>query len=166
MRKLLLATLLLLLFQACKQDNEASTQGQVENGLLFTFQGMPRTVALNGKAKELTAEWKEFKELQRGIDVMYNSVSNADLTLAINDLLEKEKKLGEAEIPEVYDHNKVKSRLKVLRTFILKTEAQLASNRDATSAIKEMLEANNALRNQLNLMVNNPVNLDSIFNEN
>lgn len=158
--------ILILIFLGCKKEAKNSSDEIMETKVLFTFQGLPNVVTLNTNAKEIASDWVEYQEFRHSLDVLFNSTTNEDLELAIENLIENEKKLTKGSFPSEFDHNKIKSRIKVNRTFLLKIQADLQNRKDASTSIRQMIDAHNALQGQLNLMVNNPINLDSIFNEN
>lgn len=164
MRRILVLMTGITLFFGCG-DGEPQTKDQTfDQGRLFTFQGTPSIVKLKSNAIILTNDWKEFSELELGFDVMYQATANEDLVLAIDDLLEREKMLGDSEYPEEFNTMKIRSRQKVLRTFMLKVKADLAYNRDVTEGLKQMLTAYNALREQMNTITNNPFSAEFILN--
>ena len=80
-------------------------------------------------------------------------------------MLEKEKALGQSTYPETFDKPQIKSRQRIFRTFLLKAQASLADQTDVNGPIKQMLEANNALRKQFNVLVNNKLDIELILNE-
>ena len=165
MRRILVLMMGIALFFGCG-DGEPQTEDQtLDQGRLFTFQGTPNVINLKANAITLIKNWKEFSELERGFDVMFQATANEDLVLAIDDLLEREKVLGESEYPEEFNTMKIRSRQKVLRTFMLKVKAGLAYNRDVTEGLKQMLTAYNALREQMNTITNNQFNTEFILNE-
>ena len=154
-----------VLLLSCGNSQTEEIDDTLKQESLFTFQGTPTLIKFSGEAVSLAEGWKEFAQLERGFDIMFQSSSNEDLVLAIDDLLEQENTLGEGEYPEKFDSMKIKSRQKVFRTFLLKIKAGLANNRDVTEALNQMLVAYNALRSQMNTIANNQLNTEIILNE-
>ncbi len=163
MRIITVFFVLSMVFLGCREKEDNAALEVAPQNVLFTFQGMPKLVPLRGKAKEIASNWKPYLEYKQSLDLMFNATTNEDLKLAIDDLLENEAMIREESFPEAYDHMKIKSRLKVERTFLLKIKAGLENNKDVVEGMKQLLQSHNALQRQLNLMVNNPIDLDSII---
>ena len=154
-----------MVFFGCKKDVKPEV---VDNAIpeFVTFKNTLKTQEFNTKARAILDSWLEFKELQNSFNLMYRAENNEDLVLVIDDLLEKEKALRESEYPEEFDKTQIKSRQKVLRTFLLKIKASLAEKTDIEKPIKQMLLARNAFRNQFNIIVNNELDTKLILDEN
>lgn len=162
--KMLIAVLILV--ASCKdKDQNASGDEQGSEQLGFDYRKMPKRVGINEKASDILDQWEEFGSFSRSFDILYRARNNEDLTLALDDLIEKEKLLAASDYPEIFDKPQIKSRQKVVRTFLLKARALAVENRDPTAAIVEMLEAYNAYRNQFNVLVNNPLDSKLILDE-
>lgn len=165
MRVLLTMTFFSLIILSCGKTIEKADKETVRKKL-YTFQGTPNLVKIKGDAREITLNWKEFTQFERAFDVMFQSSSNEDLELAINDLLDQEKIVRKSEYPTAFNSMKIKSRQKVLRTFLLKVKAGLIYNREVTEYLKQMLVSYNALRSQMNSIVNNELDTELILNQN
>lgn len=164
MRKLSCILGFFIILMGCKKNgNSSSDIGSDE--LVFNYQKMPKKLAINPKATVIVEEWAEFKNLSSSFDVLYRARNNEDLILAIDDLIEKEKLLEKATYPEVFDKFQIKSRQRVLKTYMLKVKAGVLDNRDATQTTIEMLEAYNAYRKQFNVLVNSQLDTKLILNE-
>jgi hypothetical protein len=83
----------------------------------------------------------------------------------LDDLVEKQKALEDSEYPPAFDLPQVRSRQRVMKTFILKTRAAVEYRVDATDPAVEMIEAYNAMRNQFNVIVNNTFDTKLILDE-
>ncbi|WP_394973982.1 hypothetical protein [uncultured Croceitalea sp.] len=164
MQKSLIYFVSLVLVFSCKQEKtpEILTNSKTE---FVSFQNTPKTQKFNPRSEGILSAWPEFQEMQDSFEVLYRSDNNEDLVLAINDLLEKEKNLRESTYPKEFDKAQVKSRQKVLRTFLLKVKASLAENTDVNTPLKEMLIARNAFRNQFNVVINNKLDTELILDE-
>lgn len=164
MRKLSCILAFFIILMGCKKNgNNSSDIGNDE--LVFNYQKMPKKLTINPKATVIVEEWAEFKILSSSFDVLYKARNNEDLILAIDDLIEKEKLLAKGEYPEVFDKFQIKSRQRVLKTYMLKVKASVLDNRDATQTTIEMLEAYNAFRKQFNVLVNSQLDTKLILNE-
>ncbi|PWL39598.1 hypothetical protein DKG77_01830 [Flagellimonas aquimarina] len=148
----------------CKKNGDSPLDiGNDE--LVFNYQKMPKKLTINPKATVIVEEWVEFKNLSSSFDVLYKARNNEDLILAIDDLIEKEKLLEKGKYPEVFDKFQIKSRQRVLKTYMLKVKADVLDNRDATQTTIEMLETYNAFRKQFNVLVNSQLDTKLILNE-
>ena len=126
---------------------------------------MPKRLEFNDEVTGIIREWKEFQVLKSSFDVMYKASNNEDLALAIDDSLDKEQALREGEYPAPFDKPQIKSRQRVLLTYLLKTKACIADRTDVNEPMKQLLTANNAWRKQFNVIVNNKLDANLILNE-
>ena len=164
MRKIIPFLALFLSVCACK-DPKADGVSEGEEVVFFSMDSLPKRLALNTRAAELTQGWLAFKDLDTGFDALSTVENYEDLILVMEDLVEREKQLEEAEYPEEFNLPQVKSRQKVMKTFILKTRAAAEYRIEATPPAVEMMEAYNALRAQLNVIVNNTLDTLLIVDE-
>ncbi|WP_157449698.1 hypothetical protein [Croceitalea dokdonensis] len=162
MRNLFLCCSLLLVFNSCKDGEEIARETPTE-AVFVSFQDMPDEPKMNPEALEILASWPEFKALETSFQVLYQSSNNEDLALAVTNVLEKEKALATSPYPELYDVPQIKSRQRVLRTFLLKVSASLAQRTDVNQPLEQMFLANNAWLNQFNVLVNNQLDLNQIL---
>ena len=165
MQKLLIYFVLIGVVFGCKKEVKPEV---VDNSAtqFVSFQNTPDTQKINLQAEGVLSAWPEFQALQNSFEVMYRAENNEDLVLAIDDLIEKEKGLRESTYPETFNKEQIKSRQKVLRTFLLKVKASLAESTDINEPIKQMLIARNAFRNQFNRIVSNKLDTKLILDEN
>ncbi|MEL6976765.1 MAG: hypothetical protein AAGL29_15430, partial [Bacteroidota bacterium] len=70
-----------------------------------------------------------------------------------------------SEYPEAFDKSQVKSRQRVLRTYLLKVKADIANKIDATPATVEMLQANNEFHEQFDIVLGNVLNSELILDD-
>ena len=90
MQKLLGILLLFSVLLGCKKTEPASAETTGEE-LAFNYQKLPQKTVINEKATAIVETWEEFKALNPSMDVLYKATNNEDLSLAIDDLIEKEK---------------------------------------------------------------------------
>ncbi|QBA63145.1 hypothetical protein [Muriicola soli] len=164
MRKIMSILSLFLVIQACQESGKAEESAK-EEIQFFSLDSMPKRTALNSKAAIIVRDWIEFKELETGFDALSTVDNEEDLILVLEDLVEKQKRLEEGLYPPEFDVPQVKSRQKVLKTFIFKTRAAAQYRIDATAPAIEMHNAYNALRAQLNVIVNNTLDTELIIDE-
>jgi len=164
MQKLLSILILMLVFGACKKTEKTTAEVDAE-GLEFDYTKMPEKVEVNADATAIVEDWSQFKNLNSSIDVLYKATNNEDLALAIDDLIEKEKDLAAGKYPELFDTFQVKSRQTVMRTFLYKTKASILENQPTTEPAIKVLEAYNAMRTQLNVIMNSQLDKKLILDE-
>jgi hypothetical protein len=164
MRKLLGLLVIFLILLGCKKNKDNAQETQ-NTELGFQYQKMPPKLAINPEATKIVETWKEFMNFAASMDVLYKATNNEDLILAIDDLIEKEKQLAEGTYPELFDVFQVKSRQRVLKTYIYKVKASVLENQETTEPTIEMLEAYNAMRKQFNVIVNSQLDKKLILDE-
>lgn len=165
MHKLLLYFLFMGLLFGCKKEVTSESNENAE-AKYISFQNTSENVTFNQEADSILNAWPEYQALQNSFDVMYRAANNEDLVLAIDDLLEKEKVLRESKYPLVFDNVQIKSRQKVVRTFLLKIKASLKEQTNIEEPIKQMLTAKNAYHNQFNIITSSKLDAKLILNEN
>lgn len=164
MRKLLGILLVFSVVWGCKKTGPTPTETDGEE-LVFNYQKMPQKSSMNPDATAIVETWEEFKALNSSVDVLYKATNNEDLALAIDDLIEKEKDLEVGKYPELFDNFQVKSRQRVLRTYLYKVKAVILENQPTTEPTIQMLEAYNAMRKQLNVIMNSQLDKNLILDE-
>nr|WP_297911832.1 hypothetical protein [uncultured Allomuricauda sp.] len=164
MRKTREIFIVLLLICGCKKAQETSkdTSDEVQS---FDYQKLPKKIEMNQDAVVILDGWEEFKELTKSIDVLYRSTNNEDLSLAIDDLLEKEKKLSQGKYPELFDTFQIKSRQRVFKTSLLKVKSSILNKVDTTGPTVEMLNAYNIIRQQFNSILSSQLDTKLILDE-
>jgi len=164
MRKLFYFGMCILLLFSCKQRQNVEQLADT-SAVEINVEKLPKRSNLNAKSRAILKDWPEFNALEISFDALYKVENNEDLILVIEDLIEKQKLLAESEYPEAFDKPQIKSRQKVLKTYILKVKAALEYRIDAVQPTIEMVEAYNAQRNQFNVIVNNTLDTKLIFDE-
>ncbi len=164
MRKIILILALFSSLCACK-ETKSDGVSEGEEVVFFSVDSLPKPVALNQRAMELTQGWQAFKDLDTGFDALSTVENYEDLILVMEDLVEREKQMEASEYPEEFNLPQVKSRQKVMKTFILKTRAAAEYRIEATPPAAEMMKAYNALRSQLNVIVNNTLDTKLLSDE-
>lgn len=79
--------------------------------------------------------------------------SDPDLKMLIEELIEKERILETDTKEAPFDKPEVMSRLLVIRTFLGEIQANIENEQELRKPIQSLMEANNALQNQLSLQV-------------
>src|SRR5690554_363880 len=164
MGKILFYGMLFLLVVSCKKEADKET-GEVATETFFSVDSLSRPIPIHGKAMEILKDWQEFKALETTFESLYRVDNREDLTLVIEDLIEKQKMLEASGYPEVFNKPQIKSRQKVFKTYILKTKGNLEYRVGVQESTLEMVTAYNAFRNQFGILVNSVLDTNLILNE-
>ncbi|MBT8183297.1 MAG: hypothetical protein KJN76_00535 [Eudoraea sp.] len=152
------------LFLSCKKKPAAVDSVEV-TATEWTIDSLPERVAMNSKVLQILKEWPEFNSLELSFDALYRAENREDLILIVEEFVEKQNILAASEYPETFNTPQIKSRQKVLKTFILKTKAALEYRSDLLEPTRELIIAYNALREQLNVRVNNTLDTKLMLQE-
>lgn len=161
MGKLFWTALLIVVIIACKQQRPEANSGSASDYEL-AVDSFPKRVAMNSKVIAILKDWPEFNILEASFDALYNAENREELILIMEDFVENQKVLAASEYPEAFNKPQIKSRQKVLKTYILKTKAAVEYRTDVLQPTTEMIVAYNALRRQFNVTVNNTLDTDLI----
>ena len=157
MRNLWLAGIVILSVLSCRQ-NQNQDQVSDDSELEFVADELPPRQSVNAKAAKELSGWVEYQAFDQSFDGIYSALNNEDLILVMDDLIEKQDMWEDSTYPEIYDVAQIKSRQKILKTYILKVKSTLDYRADFMKEIINMIEAYNALRGQFDVIVNS--NLD------
>lgn len=162
MRKVFVLLIVLTVFLSCNRGrNQADIADVIETE--FDIGNWPKKTVVNADAVVILDGWPEYLALEKSFEGIYSIENSADLSLIIEDLIEKQKELAESGYPEAFDKPHIKSRQVALKTYILKTKGSLEYRLDLKEPIVEMIEAFNALRNQFNVILNSKIDVDLIL---
>lgn len=126
---------------------------------------LPKALSLNSKVKSQIENWAEYNAFETSFSALYKVSNKEGLVIVIEDLVEKQKLLAASEYPDVFDIAQIKSRQNVIKTYILKTKANLEYDVDVDASLKELAIAYNAYRNQYNVAVNYTLDTKLILEE-
>ncbi|QLG44914.1 hypothetical protein [Costertonia aggregata] len=154
MHKIVVLWIFIFVLVSCKKESKDIVQEDNTDSGLVTAKWKKKT-SLNAEAQALVEDWVEFNALETSFDALYTVENIEDLTLVLEDLIQKQKQLQDADYPEAFDKPQVKSRQKVLKTFILKAKGNLEYQLDIDEVVPELIYAHNAFLNQFNVLVNN-----------
>ena len=126
---------------------------------------MSKKTKVNAKATSILAAWPEYTAFDTSFETLYDVAVIEDVTFALEDLIEKQKLLAKSSYPEEYNIPQIKSRQKIVLTYMLKLKADLEYRSDIEKSVLQLITANNAMRTQFNVVVNNPLNNDLILQD-
>lgn len=160
----MLLVLVALSVISCK-ENTNDTADKDTNPISLEVKKLPKRAAVNAKAAAILNDWVAYNAFNTSFDGLYKVENMEDLDLVLEDLIEKQKELAESDYPIEFDIPQIKSRQKVVQTFILKTSATVEYRTDPTEPAIEMIHAYNALRNQFNVIVNSTLDTNLLLDE-
>ncbi|MBU2997743.1 hypothetical protein KO500_14935 [Cellulophaga baltica] len=164
MKKLLVLFLCITGLLSCKEGK--TTEEKVEEAsVLLDLKKIPKKVEPSAAAIEAFTDWPEFNALQRSFEGIYDCETDDDLTIIVEDLIEKEKLLIESDYPEIFDREDIKSRQKVFRTYVLKIKMNKTFNINPREAVIEMVNAFNAYNNQFSIVMTSKLDTKILFDE-
>ncbi len=164
MTKIVLLGILLGVFFSCNQAKNKNVES--DSNFLVSVENWPQTSKINANSKEILDKWLAFNAFDDAINNLYTVENKEDLNLIIEDLIQKHELLKSSVFPVEYNKPQVKSRLKVVHTFILKTKGNLAYGLNSEEPVIEILNAYNALRNQVNIISSNTFDIKTLLEEN
>jgi len=164
MRKLFIFGFVLLITVTCREKvQETSTDDTLE--YVLSSEDWPQKRRVNSKVIELLKEWPEYNALDLSFDALYNAANKDDLALTIDNIIEGQKLLEASDYPTSFNSPQIKSRQKVFKTYVLKVKGDLIYRLDPEVSIHEMINAYNAYRKQMDVMVTHILDAKLILDE-
>ncbi len=164
MNKTFVIGIILILFSSCKSD-KTNDVAQDDKAFEIAAEKWPKKTSINSKASMALKNWTEFNAIETSFDALYAVEYTEDLSLVLEDLIEKQKLLADSEYPEEFDKPQIRSRQRVFQTFVLKTRSDLEYRIDVQQSVLEMINAHNALLNQFNVIANNTLDIKTLLDE-
>ena len=156
--------LALLLFSGCNTKVEEAQQ-TLQDASALGAEELPAPVQIDAGAREILDGWAEFRSLEDRMVVLADSGNEEEMKLLLEELKEICKRLEESTFPETFEQPAVRSRLKVIQTYLGKLEAALFYRLDYKEPLFELMESYNALREQFNVIVRNTLSPELFENE-
>ncbi|MGS2738903.1 hypothetical protein [Sinomicrobium sp. M5D2P17] len=139
---------------SCKKEKkENKDAGQEEKTELHI--SLPELRAFEGEKSEEINEWPQYVELNKAIR-QFREEKGGDVVLQLDDLLKKEKELSDGDFPDKFDNPSVRSRLSVVKTYLLQTRMEAPDPVPEEYLMKQklkILEAFNDFDRQLSVMM-------------
>jgi len=164
MGKTFVINVFLVLLISCQGDKNSAIEEETSTFKIST-EKWQKKANLSAKSKEVSKDWAEFIALETSFDAIYTVNNVEDLSLVLEDLIEKQKLLKASKHPLLFDRAQIKSRQKVFHTFILKTKGDLIYRTDVQNSVQQMIEAHNALVDQMNTITGNTLDLKTLLDE-
>ena len=150
MWKFFCAMLLLMLSGACRETPGPETVTVAERS--FQSTDWPRAVQINPQAAAILNSWPEFKTFEDRFERLREVRGEEELRLLLEELIELSKELQASVFPKDFNVLSVRSRHKVVDTYLYKVQAAIIYRQDINEALQELMGAYNALREQFNVI--------------
>ena len=164
MRKYLTLAILLLAFFACRTEGEETPPISTEV-LAFDTSKLPQKKRAVGKAVTAVNSWSELRSFDQSLDRIYSVSGREEYALIVEELLEIFEILGASEAPKALQSPQIISRFNVVKTFLLKVQADLEYRVEPVESTTELLTAYNAAIDQCNILVNTTLDPKTLFDE-
>lgn len=156
-------TACMALLGGCRETpaEEVNTPGVEETSNAME---LPAPASLVPEARAVTDSWPEFKQLEARMDVLAGVGNPEEAGLLLEELIGLLTDLETAAFPSPFDRISVRSRLTLVKTYLLKAQAALHYRTDYNAPVAEAFEAYNGLREQFNHIVSSKLD-PSIFDD-
>ena len=125
---------------------------------------IPQPLSLRPRVSQMLDGWVEYKDWADRMDALLKTEDGAEVLLLSEELLELSQALESSEFPADADKPSVRSRIRVVRTFLLKLKEDFHYQLNYRESQVLAAEAYNALREQFNRL--DAMNIDpTIFDK-
>lgn len=160
----LLTLLLFVLVLGCR-DKEVTEKVAENTPDSLEIGNLPKLTKPNSNADKILRQWPEFNALDNAVQALPTINSRSEVNIVLDNVKEKLELLEKSEFPETFDTPRVKSRVKVMRTYMLKAGATMVYGDDPVPPLRELWEAYGNLIRQFNVIVNNNLDTKLILDE-
>ena len=164
MRKYLTIVIILLVFFSCRSEGEDALPIQSDE-LTFDATELPQKNRPVGKAAAAVNSWSELRSFDQGLDRIYSVSGREDYVLIVEELLELYEVMRTSQAPEALQSPQIISRFNVVKTFLLKVQADLEYRVEPTESTAALMAAYNAAVDQCNILVNTTLDPKTLFDE-
>ncbi|MEJ2162081.1 MAG: hypothetical protein P8X60_01835 [Robiginitalea sp.] len=162
MAKFITAFLFLFVFSSCNSTD--SQREATEENAMIDNQPIPEAVAILPEARVILDQWPQFQSLENRMATLKEVESSEELKLILEELSQICQQVEENEFPELFETPSIRSRIRVLRTYLGKLDASLYYRTDSQEPLLELQAAYNALRSQFNVIISNTLTPE-LFND-
>lgn len=164
MSKISVFLMALLVFSGCNSKVEQTPEAS-EVASAADVQDLPEVARIDAEARQILDEWAEFRSLEDRMAVLREAGNEEEMKLLLEELNQISTRLEEGAFPEAFEGPSVRSRLKVIRTYLGKLEAALFYRLAYHEPLRELMVSYNALREQFNVIVRNTLSPDLFEDE-
>jgi hypothetical protein len=153
----------LILAVGCKSPDQKEPQDE-PSMIEAEIQALPDLVPLDPRAREIVEGWPQYNSLENRLSALPHVKNREEMELLLEELKQICKQVEENAFPKPFEKPSVRSRIKVLRTYLGKLEAANYYRLDYQEPISELMDAINAIRQQFNVIVTNNLTPDVFEN--
>tara|TARA_R110000868_G_scaffold28633_2_gene107164 strand:- start:12677 stop:13171 length:495 start_codon:yes stop_codon:yes gene_type:complete len=164
MKKLVVLMFIILGLLSCG-DKKAEEVKEDNSMALVDLKKLPKKVNPSEGATLILRDWTEYNAINSAMNAIYNTDTKEDLTVIVEDLIEKQKLLETSVYPEVFNRADIKSRQKVFKTYVLKIKSNMEYDINPRAAVIEMVKAYNAFNNQFSVVISSTLDSELLFDE-
>lgn len=118
---------------------------------------IPAFVKLSPEAQKEVDNWSLFVEMSQSFKGLVDLKKTEELTLKVDEILEKEAAVSKGAFPKKFNSPRIKSRLLVFKTYLLETQALFIETNVSDSQVKKqkvvLVKAFNGLVSQLSVIL-------------
>jgi len=164
MAKFSVFLIVLLLFSGCNPKAEEAKETAQETSESGNRE-LPEPVQIDAGAREILDGWAEYNSLEDRMAILAAAGNEEEMKLLLEELNQICKRLEESKFPGEFEQPAVRSRLKVIQTYLGKLDAALFYRQDYREPLFELMVSYNALREQFNVIVRNTLSPELFENE-
>jgi len=153
MSKFLFQFILLITVFACNSGESAKEVAEESSSLQAV--SLPELVEIRPEARTILQGWPQFQSLEKRMVALDGVEDSEELRLVLEELSQICEQIEKNAIPERFETPSVRSRIKILRTYLGKLDAALYYRLDHQEPLLELHDSYNALRGQFNVIVSN-----------
>ena len=140
----------LVVFVSCRQATAEVEVAEVASQVAEDFPTLPKLIRIHKFTKAKMVGWGPFNGLHEQMTALQEVFTREALVLKLEEVEAACRDFESAPFPVVFDRPAVRSRAKVVRTFIQKTQADLHYREDFAPDLIQVVRSYNALVRQLN----------------
>lgn len=164
MTKIVILGMGLILALGCRSPDQKEAL-EAPSVIEEEIQALPDLVPLEPEAREILNIWPQYVSLENRLSTLPDVKNREEMELLLEELKQICKQVEDNAFPAPFEKPSVRSRIKVLRTYLGKLEAANYYRLDYQEPVSELMEAYNAIRQQFNVIVNNTLTSDVFENE-
>jgi hypothetical protein len=124
------------------------------------IKALPELVSVDPRAREILDQWPHYMSLEKRLPALAEVKSREEMELLLEELNQICQQIEDNAFPEPFERPSVRSRQKLLRTYLKKLEAANYYRLDYQEPVSELMDAYNAMRQQFNIIVGNTLTPD------
>lgn len=164
MAKIVILGVCLVMVLSCRSP-ESTEPVDAASVIEAEIQALPELVKIDPRALEILSAWPQYTALENRLSALSEVKNREEMELLLEELNQMCKQVEDNAFPDPFEKPSVRSRLKVLRTYLGKLEAANYYRLDYQEPVSELMDAYNAMRQQFNVIVSSTLSPDLFENE-